>query len=287
MCPLCIGTAGWLALGTVSAGGIGTLLKRRQRKGVAMATMTRTHALASREEWLKARLDLLKKEKELTRRSDEVAVQRQALPWVRVEKNYRFEMHAGELGLKDLFRGRSQLLVYHLMFGPDYKAPCPSCSMIADGFNGFWEHLATIRDALGDLAGPAGKTRGAQEEDGLELSLGLVFLGAIYFDYGVGFTEAQQSEGYEYNFQERVSISDARAGRGFAAMCGVSLPTFLREMPGMSAFVLEDRRGCHSYSTYARASTLWGAYQWLDRAPLGRNEGDGVWWKRRDEYGAL
>jgi len=107
-----------------------------------MATLTTTHPTATREEWLKARLDLLKAEKELTRKSDEVAQQRQALPWVKIEKKYRFQTCQGEKGLEDLFHGRSQLLVYHFMFGPDYKAGCPSCSAIADGFNGFWEHLA-------------------------------------------------------------------------------------------------------------------------------------------------
>src|SRR5207237_7034323 len=107
-----------------------------------MATIVKTRPTASREEWLKARLDLLEAEKELTRKSDELARRRQALPWVRVEKDYSFDTENGRASLKDLFRGRSQLLVYHLMFGPDYAAPCPSCSFIADGFDGFWEHLA-------------------------------------------------------------------------------------------------------------------------------------------------
>src|SRR3954453_12752676 len=109
---------------------------------MTMATMVETHPTATREEWLKARLDLLQAEKELTRRSDKVALQRQQLPWVRVEKDYEFDTEEGRASLKDLFRGRSQLLVYHFMFGPDYDAGCPSCSAIADGFNGIWEHLA-------------------------------------------------------------------------------------------------------------------------------------------------
>src|SRR5215208_3694582 len=101
-----------------------------------------THKTGTREEWLAARLDLLKEEKDLTRRSDEVARRRQALPWVRIDKDYRFETDAGSASLADLFRGRSQLLVYHFMFGPDYTSGCPSCSAIADGFNGFAVHLA-------------------------------------------------------------------------------------------------------------------------------------------------
>src|SRR6266704_4435396 len=100
------------------------------------------HQVASRDEWLKARLGLLKEEKELTRRSDELARRRQELPWVRVDKEYRFETEEGSASLKDLFKVRSQLLVYHFMFGPDYKSGCPSCSAIADGFNGFVVHLA-------------------------------------------------------------------------------------------------------------------------------------------------
>src|SRR3984957_5144688 len=100
------------------------------------------HKVGSREEWLAARLDLLKAEKELTRRSDEVALQRQQLPWVRIDKKYRFETDEGSASLADLFKGRSQLLVYHFMFGVDYKAGCPNCSMIADGFDGIAIHLA-------------------------------------------------------------------------------------------------------------------------------------------------
>ena len=107
-----------------------------------MTRQTTSHKTATREEWLKARLALLDAEKDLTRRSDELARQRQALPWVRVDKDYRFDTDDGSASLTDLFRGRSQLLVYHFMFGPDYTAGCPSCSMIADGFNGFAEHLA-------------------------------------------------------------------------------------------------------------------------------------------------
>src|SRR4051794_33472123 len=101
-----------------------------------------THKTGTREEWLAARLNLLKEEKELTRRGDEVARHRQELPWVRVDKPYRFETDAGSASLADLFQGRSQLLVYHFMFGPDYKAGCPSCSSIADGYNGIAVHLA-------------------------------------------------------------------------------------------------------------------------------------------------
>ena len=256
-----------------------------------MATMLTTHPLATREEWLRQRLDLLKAEKELTRQSDEVARQRQELPWVRVEKDYEFETDDGRASLKDLFRNRSQLIVYHLMFGPDYKAPCPSCSMIADGFDGFWVHLAHHDVMLWAISrAPLQKLQERKAKMGWTFPWASSFGSDFNFDFGVGFTEAQQSHGYQYNFQEQAPIAPSARGAadGFAAMCGVSLPTFLREMPGMSAFVLEEGEIYHSYSTYARGlDGLWGAYQWLDRAPFGRNEQGGVWWKRHDEYGAL
>jgi len=255
-----------------------------------MATVM-AHPTARREEWLRQRRELLKAEKELTRQSDEVARLRQALPWVRVEKEYEFDTDEGPASLKDLFRGRSQLIVYHLMFGPDYKAPCPSCSMIADGFNGFWVHLAHHDVMLWAISrAPLEKLQERKARMGWTFPWASSFGSDFNFDYGVGFTEAQQSAGYEYNFQEQKPIAPNAEGApgGFAAMCGVNLPTFLREMPGMSAFVLDDGEIYHTYSTYARGlDGLWGAYQWLDRAPLGRNEEGGVWWKRHDEYGAL
>jgi predicted dithiol-disulfide oxidoreductase (DUF899 family) len=247
-----------------------------------------THRTASREEWLAERLELLKTEKQLTRTSDEVARRRQALPWVRVEKDYEFDTDSGRASLKDLFSGRSQLIVYHLMFGPDYTAPCPSCSMIADGFNGFAVHLAQHDVMLWAISrAPLDKLLARRERMGWTFPWASSFGSDFNFDYGVGFTEAQQSGGYDYNFEQQPPINPGpNSPNGFAAMCGVDGRTFMRELPGMSAFVLDDGEIFHSYSTYARGlDVLWGAYQWLDRAPLGRNE-HGVWWKRHDEYEA-
>jgi predicted dithiol-disulfide oxidoreductase (DUF899 family) len=256
-----------------------------------MATSVMTHPTATRDEWLRQRLDLLKAEKELTRASDELARRRQALPWVRVEKDYRFETCQGEESLSDLFRGRSQLLVYHFMFGPDYKAGCPSCSAIADGFNGFWEHLYNHDVMLWAISrAPYEKLQTYKKRMGWGFPWASSFGSDFNFDYSVGLTPRQQSEGYEYNFEEKPPIaSDAQgAPGGHAAMCGVDLPTYLRELPGMSAFALDEGEVYHTYSAYARGlDGLWGMYPWLDRAPLGRNEPDGPWWKRRDEYGAL
>jgi predicted dithiol-disulfide oxidoreductase (DUF899 family) len=256
-----------------------------------MATIATTHRTATREQWLAERLDLLKEEKELTHTSDVLARRRQALPWVRVDKDYEFETSEGVASLEDLFRGRSQLLVYHLMFGPDYKAPCPSCSMIADGFNGFWEHLAHHDVMLWAISrAPYAKLRAAQERMGWTFPWASSFGTDFNFDYGVGLTETQQDEGFIYNFHDNPAMSRSTpdAPEKFAAMCGVDGRTYLRELPGMSAFVIEDGEIFHTYSAYARGlDGLWGAYQWLDRAPLGRNESGGPWWKRRDEYGAL
>jgi predicted dithiol-disulfide oxidoreductase (DUF899 family) len=259
---------------------------------MTMATMVEAHPTATREEWLKARLDLLQAEKALTRKSDEVARQRQDLPWVKVDKDYVFETSQGEESLGDLFRGRSQLLVYHFMFGPDYKAGCPSCSASADGFNGWWEHLAHHDVMLWAVSrAPYGKLAAYKERMGWRFGWASSLGSDFNYDYAVGLTEPQQDQGYDYNFQSKPPIPrDARgAPDGHAAMCGVDLRTYLKELPGMSAFVRgEDGSVYHSYSTYARGlDALWGMYPWLDRAPLGRNEGGGPWWKRRDEYGAL
>jgi predicted dithiol-disulfide oxidoreductase (DUF899 family) len=257
---------------------------------MTMATIAETHRTGTREEWLHERLKLLEAEKALTRQSDELARRRQELPWVRVTKDYRFETEQGEARLADLFRGRSQLLVYHMMFGPDYAAACPSCSFIADGFNGIWEHLAHHDVMLWAISrAPLEKLLAYRKRMGWSFPWASSFGSDFNQDYGVGLTFEQQARGYDYNFEEKPPIPREAQGApgGHAAMCGVDLPTYLRELPGMSAFVVEDGTVYHTYSTYARGlDVLWGAYAWLDRAPLGRNE-DGPWWKRRDEYGAL
>ena len=255
-----------------------------------MTQQTTRHKTGTREEWLKARLDLLAAEKDLTRRSDELAKQRQALPWVRVEKDYRFDTMDGQASLAELFRGRSQLLVYHFMFGPDYKAGCPSCSMIADGFDGFVQHLAHHDVMLWAISrAPLAKLQAYEKRMGWTFPWASSFGSDFTADYGVGLSEQQQREGYEYNFRSNppMSRSTPDAPNQFAASSGVDGPTYLRELPGMSAFVQEDGAVYHTYSTYARGlDSLWGAYQWLDRAPRGRNETGGIWWRRRDEYAA-
>ena len=248
------------------------------------------HTTGTREKWLAARLELLQAEKELTRRSDELARRRQELPWVRIDKQYRFDTDEGGASLADLFRGRSQLLVYHFMFGTDYTAGCPSCSMIADGFNGFAVHLANHDVMLWAVSrAPLAKLQAYKRRMGWTFPWASSLSSDFNFDFNVSLTEEQQRKGpVEYNYQRGGHAMDAtpvpEPVSQFAAMCGTDAPTYTRERPGMSAFTLEEGVVYHTYSTYARGlDGLWGAYQWLDRAPRGRNE-KGVWWQRHDEY---
>jgi predicted dithiol-disulfide oxidoreductase (DUF899 family) len=250
-----------------------------------------THPTATREEWLAARLDLLAAEKEHTRRSDELARRRQALPWVRLDKEYRFATDDGSVSLQDLFRGRSQLLVYHFMFGPDYAAGCPSCSMIADGFNGFAVHLANHDVMLCAVSrAPLPKLQAYKRRMGWTFPWASSSGSDFNFDFNIAVTEAQQrAGGTQYNYRAGHPIEAASAPPAvaqFAASCGTDAQAYRRDRPGMSAFVRQEGVVYHTYSTYARGlDGLWGSYQWLDRAPLGRNE-TGPWWLRHDEYGA-
>ena len=237
-----------------------------------------THTIGTRKEWLTARLGLLEAEKEITRRSDELARRRQELPWVRVDKEYRFETEEGQVSLAGLFRGRSQLLVYHFMFGPDYTAGCPSCSSIADGFNGFAVHLAQHDVMLWAVSrAPLVKLQAYKRRMGWSFPWASSFGGDFNADFSVRFTEEQQREGgIEYNYRREPALVQGSSDEGsdaFAAMSGTDAATYARERPGMSAFALEDGAVYHTYSAYARGlDGLWGMYQWLDRAPKGRNE---------------
>ncbi len=258
------------------------------------------HQIVSREEWLAARLKLLKDEKELTRRSDELARRRQELPWVRIDKKYRFDTDEGCASLADLFKGRSQLLVYHFMFGPDYTAGCPACSAIADGFNGFYVHLANHDVVLWAVSrAPLAKLQEYKQRMGWTFPWASSAGSDFNFDFNVSLTEEQQREvAVEYNYRREAAwtergIGDAMTKRGegpvaeVAAATGTDVATYTRERPGMSAFALDDGVVYHTYSTYSRGlDGLWGMYQWLDRAPRGRNE-TGIWFRRHDEYERL
>ena len=256
-----------------------------------------THRIGTREEQRAARLELLKAEKELTRRGDELTRRRQELPWVRVDKDYRFETDEGTASLAGLFQGRSQLLIYHFMFGPDYTAGCPSCSSIADSFNGVATHLAHHDVMLWAVSrAPYDKLAAYRRRMGWTFPWASSFGSDFNFDFGVGFTESQQRSGdVRYNFSpgnirsrtNKVSADDAAskdAMEKIAATTGTDWATYSRETPGMSAFALEEGVIYHTYSAYARGlDVLWNVYQWLDRAPRGRND-TSFWIHRHDEY---
>ena len=252
-----------------------------------------SHKTGTQREWLAARLDLLAAEKELTKRSDEVARQRRELPWVLVDKDYRFETEQGPASLADLFRGRSQLLVYHFMFGPDYTAGCPSCSAIADGFNGSVVHLASHDVTLCAVSrAPFDKIAAYKRRMGWTFPWASSHGSDFNFDFGVAHTKEEWAAGaVRYNFREQDLRPASPAAQSsidaFAqSIVGTDWQTYRSEGPGMSAFALQDGAVYHAYSAYTRGiDALWGMYQWLDRAPLGRNEaGGGFWWRRHDEY---
>ena len=237
--------------------------------------MTR-HRTGTREEWLAARLELLQAEKELTHRSDEVARRRQELPWVRIDKEYRFETDEGSGSLADLFRGRSQLLIYHFMFGygarlTDERRGCTGCSLVADHFDGVVPHLngRDITLVCASIA-PLQELRDYKRQMGWRFpwvsSLGSDFK----YDFGAAFTEEQRRNGADYNYQH------------------VDEPEPQKE--GMSVFALQDGAVHHTYSTYGRGTeALMGTYRFLDLAPWGRNEehdAKNSWWRRHDEYGS-
>ncbi len=248
------------------------------------------HTTGTREEWLAARLELLEAEKALTRRSDELARQRQELPWVRIDKEYRFETDEGSASLAGLFRGRSQLLIYHFMFGPEYTAGCPNCSAIADGFNGSVVHLAHHDVTLYAVSrAPLAKLQAYKQRMGWSFPWASSFGSDFNHDFHVSHTKEEwQSEAVEYNFRERdfrpPEGSESSWNAWSESTVGTDWETYRREGPGLSAFAFEEDVVYHTYSAYERGiDVLWGMYQWLDRAPRGRNE-TGVWWRRHDEY---
>jgi predicted dithiol-disulfide oxidoreductase (DUF899 family) len=252
-------------------------------------TMT-THKTGTRDEWLSARIDLLAAEKELTRRGDELAQRRQDLPWVAVDKDYLFDTEDGHASLADLFQGRTQLLIYHFMFGPDYTAGCPSCSAIADGFNGIFEHLANHDVTLMAVSrAPLEKLLQYKRRMGWSFPWASSEKSDFNNDYSVSFTEEEQRAGtIEYNYKRSGHVMDNESPHPvvvqIAASCGTDAPTYSRDRPGLSSFILEDDVIYLTYSAYSRGlDGVWGMYQWLDRAPKGRNE-ESFWIRRHDEY---
>jgi len=222
------------------------------------------HKTGTREEWLAARLELLEAEKAVTRRSDELARRRRELPWVRIDKDYRFETADGHKSLAELFDDRSQLLIYHFMFGPEYTAGCLSCSAIADGFDGSAVHLANHDVTLCAVSrAPLEKLQAYKQRMGWSFPWASSGRTDFNFDFHVTIDPNVAPVEYNYRNQAKLEAADV-AWRGWSG-----------EQPGMSAFALEDGVVYHTYSAYARGlDVLWTMLQWLDRAPLGRNEGN-------------
>jgi predicted dithiol-disulfide oxidoreductase (DUF899 family) len=236
--------------------------------------------VGTREEWQRARDALLVREKELTRRNDELARERRELPWVPVEKEYRFDTDAGPKTLPELFDGRSQLVVYHFMFGPEYTAGCPVCSSAADTFSGAVEHLRA-RDVtfMCISRAPLEQLRAYKERMGWRFPWASSGESDFNFDFGVSHTADELKP-----FLESGNLGPVP---DLAQACGTDPAGYLAEGPGLSAFALSDGLVHHTYSTYARGlEVLMGFYPLLDRAPYGRNEGDPpeVWMRRHDEY---
>jgi predicted dithiol-disulfide oxidoreductase (DUF899 family) len=239
------------------------------------------HRVGTREEWLAAREELLEREKELTRRGDELARQRRELPWVRVEKEYTFDTDQGTMTLAELFDGRSQLLVYHFMFGQQYTAGCPTCSAGADTFDGAVPHLKA-RDVtfLCVSRAPLERLQAYKQRMGWRFpwvsSRGTDF----NLDFDVSHTEEELAQFLEGEVPSVVAQ--------LAAACGTDPAGYLAEGPGLSAFALsDDGIVYHTYSSYARGlEIMLGFYPLLDRVPKGRNEGDSTefWIRRHDEY---
>lgn len=230
-----------------------------------------TQRIATREEWREARIELLRAEKELTRQSDELAHKRRELPWVRVEKDYEFDTGDGLIKLRELFKGCPQLLVFHLMYAPEWDAACPGCSFTADHLDGAVEHLAAAGVTFVAISRASiEKLDAYKERMGWRFRWVSSQKSEFNFDYGVSFSPEQQTTGAEYNYRW---YEEPRA----------TMPE-LPEGTGISTFALEDGVVYHTYSAYNRGTDVLAAtWQLLDRVPLGRNEG---WLRRHDEYAA-
>ena len=257
------------------------------------------HKTGTREEWLVAREELLKAEKEYTRRGDELARQRRELPWAPIDKDYRFDTDDGKASVADLFRGRSQLVVYHFMFGPDYTAGCPACSATADSFNGVLPHMEA-RDVTMICVSRASlqKLLAFRQRMGWSFNWVSSHDSDFNFDFGVSVAE-RPHEAASLLMANEVSafplLSDQRFRDNLppitaqnASATGTDVVGYLSEGHGISVFAREGNSLYHCYSSYARGTEfMMGYYLILDRTPKGRNENGpmGTWLRRHDEYG--
>ena len=239
-----------------------------------------SHQIGTREQWLAARGELLAKEKELTRRSDQLAAERRGLPWVPIEKQYRFDTDAGPRTLRELFAGRSQLIVYHFMFGPDYTAGCPTCSSIADGFNGNIAHL-NARDTTFTCISraPLEKLQAYKQRMGWDFPWASSYGGDYAVDLGITYP-TETARGWLAGGVPPVAAKNAEE-------CGTEPAVYVSEQPIMNSYTLEDGSVYLTYSTTSRGLEFMMVYYGLlDLTPLGRNEENGaqLWLRRHDEY---
>jgi predicted dithiol-disulfide oxidoreductase (DUF899 family) len=238
------------------------------------------HTVGTQEEWKAARDRLLEREKELTRLNDELAAQRRELPWVPVEKDYRFETDHGEMSLAELFDGRSQLLVYHFMFGPSYEAGCPVCSSITDTIDPQVVHLRA-RDVTMLLVSRAPLERLQAYRQRMGWSINWVSTAGNDFNRDLGFTHTEEELRPFLEGEVPETVSQ------MAAACGTDVASYVAEGPGLSAYAISDEVVHRTYVTSARGlEPAMAYYGLLDRAPLGRNEGgsEAFWLRRHDEY---
>jgi predicted dithiol-disulfide oxidoreductase (DUF899 family) len=239
-----------------------------------------SHRTGTREEWLAARGELLAKEKELTRRGDQLAAERRGLPWVPIEKQYRFGTDAGPRTLAELFDGRPQLIVYHFMFGPDYTAGCPTCSSIADGFNGNMSHMKARDVAFTAISrAPLDKLQAYKRRMGWSFPWASSYGSDYAFDMELAYP-VETARGWLADGVPPGAAKNARE-------CGTEPAVYISERPVMNCYTLENGTVYLTYSTTARGlEFMMVYYRLLDLTPLGRNEGDQsqMWLRRHDEY---
>jgi predicted dithiol-disulfide oxidoreductase (DUF899 family) len=258
-----------------------------------------THKFGSREDWLAARASLLAREKEHTRLGDELAQQRLELPWVALEKEYRFDTDTGTRTLEELFEGRSQLIVYHFMFGPDYSAGCATCSSTADSFNGVLPHLKARDITMICIShAPLEKLLAYRNRMGWSFNWASSYETDFNADFGVSVADhapheaaalLQANEVAAFPFLSDPQVRDKLPPVAFqnAEATGTDIAAYFSEGHGVSTFARDSGTVYHCYSSYARGTEfLMGYYAILDRAPKGRDEHGEMWLRRHDEYDA-
>lgn len=273
MCPACIATAGWIAAGAVSAGGIAALavnLNRKEKNVNTDVSNAKLPQVSSREAWLRARKALLAKEKALNVQRDALSAERRRLPMVRIEKDYVFEGPEGRRTLGELFAGRRQLIVYHFMFDPQWDEGCPACSFVADHFDGALAHLAARDTSFAVVSrAPIGKIEAFRRRMGWSFP----WLSSLGNDFNYDFQVTLDAEHAEYNYAPIAAQPEGYPREG--------------EREGLSVFLRDGERLFHCYSTYQRGlDPFLNTYNFLDHTPLGRQEEDGImrWVRHHDRY---